>query len=71
MLIIKAYVNLDKIDEIHIQNIDKMLKSGETLYKIRQPNCNIVVPHFRKDGWRILAEKALKILNGRDGAYVG
>lgn len=60
MLVIKAYVNYDQIDEIHIQNVGE---EGEFhKYLIRQPECDEVILHKRSDGWIPLGIKILKKL---------
>lgn len=61
VLVIKAFVNYDKIDEIHIQNVARCEK-GIREYKIRKPKCDESIFHERKLGWRLLAVKALQVL---------
>ena len=66
MLIIKAFVNEKKIDEIYIQNVESF---ADDLYRycIRKPEIeHPPLLHRRKDGWRKLAIKALYILEKGD-----
>ncbi len=62
MLIIKAFVNYDQIDEIWVQNINA-LDDGICEYKIRKSEGDWpLITHKRSDGWRKLAVKVLEIL---------
>ena len=64
MLILRAFINADLIDEIHIQNDDQ--HAGDFWrYKIRKPEGHDgpTFLHRRSSGWRPLAEKVLHYLN--------
>jgi hypothetical protein len=65
MLVIKPFVNYRSIDdEIWIHNTG--LETNDIYeYKIRKPEGyeHLVIYHKRTDGWRVLTEKALRILN--------
>jgi hypothetical protein len=64
MLVIKAYINYEEIEEIWIHNMDN--KNGDIYeYRIENPTGFEYIPihHKRSDGWSILAEKALNIIN--------
>ena len=71
MLVVKVYIGggsvLRQIDEVHIQNvtdIDKMYNKTHE-YKIRKPNVSEhTIKHIRKDGYKPLVIKALKLLKG-------
>jgi len=67
MLIIKAYENLNIIDEIKILNTGKKTKNGRTIYKILMPEGyeNKKIYHYRKNGWKELTKKALKVITGK------
>ena len=59
MLIIKAYINNDLIDEIHIHNTGRTDKNNPDIYEyeLKYPN-NIKITNIfynRKDGWMKLA----------------
>ena len=63
MLVVKVFVNLDQIDEIHIQNtgdVDKEICN----YQIMRPEGfeTYNMKHKRSDGYLGLLEQALKIL---------
>ena len=64
MLILKAFVNREQIDEIHIQNTSKTT-NGVTEYRIKKPAGyeNIPIYHIREAGWKVLAEKVIYALN--------
>jgi hypothetical protein len=62
MLILKAFVNENQIDEIWVQNVETVAL-GLCKYKIRKPEGDFpLISHYRQDGWRVLTEKVLKIL---------
>jgi hypothetical protein len=73
MLVVKIYDsgNKEQIGKICIQNIgkpasSKLIPSHNSLrnYKIRFPaNYDETIIHNREDGWEILLEKALKVIN--------
>ena len=72
MLIIKAYVNNEQIDEIQVQNMGAPTNAPgwDSLrnYKIGYPKIKQVdgiwVQHNREEGWMVLAKKVLdKILS--------
>lgn len=66
MLVIKAYVNYDKIEEIWVHNLG--YRSGDICeYAIEKPEGynNLSIYHKRSDGWKMLATKAFKILEER------
>ena len=75
MLVIKAYVNRDQIDEIHIHNLgaigpsDFWTPAGLYTYRIEKPTGyeKDLIAHRRSEGWQILAEKALKVLTESRG----
>lgn len=58
MLIIKAFVNEEQIDEILIQNKGGNLK-GLCNYKVVKPDVAGVIKHNRPDGWVPLAAMVL------------
>jgi len=66
MLVIKAYINEKKIDEIHILNtgicVNDTMQTYE--YKIVQPKGYEGFPifHMRNLGWRVLAKQAIELL---------
>jgi len=65
MLIVKPFVNYDAIDEeIWIHNY-KTCENGIYEYMIRKPEGfeHHVIHHKRTDGWMVLTEKVLRILN--------
>ena len=65
MLVIKPFVNYTSIDdEIWIQNI-RWCRNGFYKYCIRKPEGyeHHSIYHKRIDGWMILTEKVLRILN--------
>lgn len=67
MLVIKPFVNYDSIeDEIWIHNMGQCYNDIYE-YRIEKPEGyeNIPILHNRKEGWRVLTEKALNILNNR------
>lgn len=61
MLIIKAFINEKSIDEIHIRNTRKEIKTGIWLYKIDFPDKykSISVLHRRSEGWMKLFRTVL------------
>lgn len=62
MLIIKAFVNENQIDEIYVQNTEN-LGFGLYEYTIRLPEGDWPkIKHNRQDGWRVLANKVLRVL---------
>lgn len=68
MLVIKAYLNQEQIDEIHVQNDMILYMDEETTicsYKIRRPKGydDEIILHARESGWRPLAEEALRRIN--------
>lgn len=66
MLIIKAFVNHNQIDEIWVQNVNT-LDDGIRAYKIRKPEGDYpLISHKRSDGWRKLFIKVLEVLDGDD-----
>jgi len=62
MLILKAFVNNNQIDEIYIQQVEKL--DGDLRgYKIRYVDDNLpLIYHRRSDGWRALTIKVLNVL---------
>jgi len=63
MLIIKAFINLNKIDEIWIHNSGTVHpKTGKYKYTIVKPEIYKTLWHKRGDGYRPLLLKALKII---------
>ncbi len=66
MLIVKAYINTEEIDEVHVWNtgncIDKELNIWE--YKIIQPTGYEDIPifHHRDLGWRALFSSVITVL---------
>jgi hypothetical protein len=62
MLILKAFVNYDPIDEIWVQQVEKL--DGDLCgYKIRKPEMNLpLIYHRRSAGWRALTIKVLNVL---------
>ena len=64
MLILRAFVNADPIDEIHVQNVGHH-SDDFWRYKIRLPEGHDgpTFLHRRSTGWRPLAEKVLHYLN--------
>ena len=65
MLIAKIYINSDKIDEIHIQNVGKTIPdwpmNDAHNYKIRKPKgFDRVIVHHRGDGYEPLLLAALE-----------
>jgi len=63
MLVIKAFVNYHQIDEVWIHNMGE--SHGDIYeYRIEKPKGfeNRQIYHARTDGWRILADKALKLM---------
>jgi len=63
MMIIKAFVNYDQIDEIWIHNTGP-LRDGFYGYQIEKPEIyHSPIIHNRSDGWKSLAEKVFGILN--------
>jgi len=67
MLILRAFINADPIDEIHIQNIGQHNREFWA-YNIRKPEGHDgpTFLHRRSAGWRPLAEKVLHYLNKRE-----
>ena len=59
MLILKAYINKRKIDEIRIQNTGAIGAWGQHIYRISKPVVDVDILHHRSAGWKILARKAL------------
>ena len=67
MLIIEAHVNHTCIDTVWVQNV-AYVDGDEYLYKIRKPEGDWpAISHVQSDGWRKLAVKALKVLDGERG----
>ena len=67
MLIIRAYVNHEKIDEVWIINTGRINKEGEHIYEIRMPEGfnNLRINHKRSKGWKSLAVKVLELIEER------
>ena len=62
MLVLKAFVNYDQIDEIWVQNVG-FLDDGICEYKIRKPEGDWpLIKHKRSGGWRKLGIKVLDML---------
>ena len=62
MLILKAFVNYNQIDEIWVQQVEK-LDADLRGYKIRKPEIDLpLIYHRRSAGWRALAIKVLNVL---------
>ena len=65
MLVVKPFVNYDSIDdEIWIQNTG-YVRNDIYKYSIRKPEGyeHHAIHHKRSDGWMMLTEKVLRILN--------
>ena len=65
MLVIKPFVNYDAIDdEIWIHNMGKSW-DGIYEYSIEKPEGfeHIKIYHSRTDGWMVLTQRVLEILN--------
>jgi len=65
MLVIKPSVNYCSIDEeVWIHNV-RMCSNGIYEYRIKKPEGydHHKIYHKRNDGWKILTEKVLRILN--------
>ena len=69
MLVIKAYINEEQIDEIHIQNVGGN-PNGLSEYAVRKPEMQGIIKHHRPSGWVALAAAVLGILadNGYEGS---
>jgi hypothetical protein len=67
MLVVKVFVNFDQIDELHIQNTDR-LYGKRTIYVIKEPQGydDIEIYHLRSESWTKLVEKALHVINLRN-----
>jgi len=68
MLIIKAYVNKDQIDEVWVQNV-RDYPNGICGYLIAKPvieHKQRIIKHKRSDGWMVLMEKVLRELNKKN-----
>lgn len=67
MLILKAFVNYDQIDEIWVQQVEQL--GGDLRgYKIRKPEIDLpLIYHRRSDGWRALTIKVLNALEENKG----
>jgi hypothetical protein len=64
MLVLKAFVNYDQIDEIWVQNVST-LDDGFCEYTIRKPKGDwSTIVHKRSDGWRKLFIKVLEVVEG-------
>lgn len=67
MLIVKVYVNTDKIDEIWIHNRGERfdVETGAYEYRIEKPKGynDIPILHIRDDGYGPLVRKALKTID--------
>ena len=62
MLILKAFVNYDQIDEIWVQQVEQ-LDGPVRGYKIRKPEIDLpLIYHRRSAGWRALTIKVLNVL---------
>lgn len=62
MLILKAFVNYDQIDEIWVQQVET-LDDDLRGYKIRKPEIDLpLIYHRRSDGWQALTIKVLNAL---------
>lgn len=66
MLVLKAFVNYNQIDEVWIHNVSGARASvvGENVYRIEKPEGfeDRLIVHRREDGWRALAAKVLNLL---------
>jgi len=62
MLVLKAFVNHDEIEEIWVQNVGHV--GGDSyIYKIHKPEGEWdTISHERSDGWKKLAVKVLELL---------
>jgi len=59
MLVIKAFVNYNQIDEIHVRNMSQK-ENGKTLYTIVEPKGDYpIIKHKREDGWMNLMKKVI------------
>lgn len=67
MLIIRAYINTDEIDQIYVHNQGETDKEGIWEYRVYHEsipeNITITVQHCRKDGYLPLLEKAVRMIN--------
>jgi hypothetical protein len=63
MLMVKVYVNEEKIDEIGLINTGHRNENGDHLYKFRIPADlgQYEIYHKRSDPWYILVSKALEV----------
>lgn len=62
MLILKAFVNYDQIDEIWVQQVET-LDADLRGYKIRKPEIDLpLIYHRRSAGWKALTIKVLSAL---------
>ena len=63
MLIVKVYINHRQIDEIHIQNINKVKDTSDT-YKIRKPKGyeEFIIEHERWRGYKPLLEQVMTLI---------
>ncbi len=59
MLILKAFLNENKIDEVKIQNTCEVNTEGQHIYRICQRGMTVKIPHIRHYGWIPLGRKAL------------
>jgi len=69
MLIVRVFVNLDRIDEIHIQRGKPVYHHGDLFYyHVRRPTKfrDIVVEHKKSKGYRELLLKVLQKMVGEE-----
>ena len=67
MLVVKAYVNAEQIDEIHIQRVSE--KDGIGTYAVRKPEgCGKAIVHRMRDGYRPLLMSVLEYLEAEKQA---
>jgi len=72
MLIIKVFINENPIDIVLIHNkgaVHEEMSLDLCEYRIEKPEIykNISIYHYRSDGWSVLLENALKIINSKGG----
>ena len=66
LLVIHAYVDFERIGQIHIQRLEERSERRKIYsYKIVYPKGfkDYVIKHRYDDGWKVLLEKVLKVIN--------
>lgn len=66
MLIIKAYINENLIDEVHINNIGGDINGICTYRIIDPPGYDDKIMHNRRQGWRKLASRVMMYMANKD-----